>query len=441
MPSVFVYNVAGNSSVMKREDRPHTNISNNSPRHRIYGDPRLRQHTITSRIVSILCCLLALANATTAQTIFDSAPPPVQCFPGALSWRGGQGPYTLTISAFGMPGTSFANLIDSIQRFGVNETTFTWVASFPAGTLVSFEIKGQDGSVDTADGLVIGPGTNDACLPEGVERALESPTSRMMTSTVGLWTQHTGSPSSAGDSHTGHASLSDPAIVGAVIGGLLALAVLVLLGWLLWRRKRASRRTIMRGIIYNAPDSPRARPWSILSVEVTPTPETKVPPGTPWTQHPMWKFTWLHFKFISAPASLLTRRTSSRASTAPPPSTLVAEDSGSRGGDHSNTDDDTNTPPPMQPESSGDPVMRAPSLDLGTATATLALPPLDWSKERWRERRIAPAHGAASRPRPRTHAADGGVRLAGGPIQPVGRRASSTESSTGSTLPPPYNVY
>ncbi|KAI0634364.1 hypothetical protein C8Q77DRAFT_1157191 [Trametes polyzona] len=142
------------------------------PRRQVDHPPSMRRRKSTFRSLPILCCILLSATTTTAQASdpvhFSTIPHLIQCSPTTISWMDSEAPYILTISSFGEPGTSLAPLIDSIQRFSVSTTNFTWNTGFSAGTPVFFEVSDNSGALDTADDHIIQPGESDACLPVAV---------------------------------------------------------------------------------------------------------------------------------------------------------------------------------------------------------------------------------------------------------------------------------
>ncbi|KAI0356829.1 hypothetical protein OH77DRAFT_1519775 [Trametes cingulata] len=345
------------------------------------------------RALSFLLHLLILAPGVLADpiTVDVPYPPPHTCNTVSLKWGGGTPPYNVTIAGY-MAVTFF-------NEPSTTDTSASWVANATGGTPVIVLLYDATGMFGASEFFLVGPSNDTSCLPD--------------------------------KGHQGDA-LSAGAIAGIAVAGAAVCAIG--LGAAFWTRTRRRGRGNRRhakpegttGIMKN---------WLLshqlvdLFVEIDLN-ESSLPPTVPQTSMKAALASW---RVVHAPQSPSHHTDDSTSS-------LIVLDSSS-GQEAPNADtagiqrghghhDDIQPLPPGHPLSIPPLAQKlgaaGPSISLGTTTPQTA----------GRDHVTAGAGGVSvvpSHPDVPRHEEDGGIRLAGGPIDEI--------EETTATLPPPYRRY
>ncbi|KAL1948061.1 hypothetical protein VTO73DRAFT_12136 [Trametes versicolor] len=340
-----------------------------------------------------------------------------QCIPTSITWEGGTGPFFLAISP---PNSDLA-----LQQFAnVIRSPFIWAVNLTSGTTVVFSLTDTTGQETVTVPTVIQLGPDNSCL-DGISIPSGSgTTTTITTSTQATITSPATSPTSSA-STTGTSNLpetSPPAITdssstafdapnstvsnAATFTGqsgpssatvtIISVAIgstvfVILVSWLVWRRKTSSAAT-------TASQSPEAAQVSVF-------PAQPPPPSTPEGAHPAPAVrAKSHLRMVGR------TRTSQQWHEGLPQLT-------------------TELPTSAEPQTDA-------AVNRHSASAVLTGDtPLQHFAYGAPSAEVPQPRAAARQPRCET---DGGVRLAGGPLDALDDDVLSDVSST---LPPPYNVY
>ncbi|KAH9846707.1 hypothetical protein C2E23DRAFT_565037 [Lenzites betulinus] len=302
--------------------------------------------------------------------VIDTPALPVECTPVGLQWSGGTPPYTLTIA-------SFKTILE--QHAGLVDTSFTWTPNVTAGTPVMLFLLDHANLKAESQLFLIQQGTDDSCIT----------TAPAASAT----TQPAAFPS---------AGLSTGVLAGIGVAASLfvMISTAVLLVWVRRRRRRV------------------AEPREERTVELR-----EEPPLAPTFLLPSSKARQAVRERPSPEDGALEESPTSADSMSVQVETSALGDAGVAGGSASH-DDTSVFPRPLAPR---------PRTFADKRRLPLSVIHAVPSSSRLQGR---DAVHVRARPLPQIprHASDGGVRLAGGPLDERNEEESST-------LPPPYRRY